>query len=570
MPLPRKFSPGSALLGALIYGLVFFNSSAQAASSYKAVVVTPDSRASRAALKVLEAGGNAADALVTAQAVLNVVAPHSSGIFGGASLLYYDAVLRRILYFDGSVQASARAFPEMFLDSQQGQPRVDYAELRKTGLATGVPGTLKVLSEIQSRFGLRKMSFAELLEPAAAMAEEGVTVSESLAEALLAHREALQGSGDFQKVFFAGNRLLKAGETVRQEDLAKTFRLLQRKGPAVFYEGELGNAFLDGARQHQPVSGLLDKEDLKSYDLLRTDALYSNYKGYGVFTASPPSAGGVMFLAACHILEKIDLSKYAARPETVHYIGEVMKQVDPLQQWIGDPDHFDLPVVSILSKEWVEKKAANIPASKPGRYENPKHLSLPEGKKPVSVSVLIIDRHGNIANYSASLGDAFGSGRMAPGTGGFLNDLLMDFSMDPGELKSPNFPNAPGPKRRPRNFFMPVVVFKQGKPTLVLNAVNGKESVGAALNAFVQRVDFGVSCGSVLEVPRVFVRDGALTLEGDLYENDLWRVQLELFGHKIKKENFLGNGQMVCFEEDSGKMVAGSDPRGGEDGAVGA
>lgn len=570
MPLPRKFSPGSALLGALIYGLVFFNSSAQAASSYKAVVVTPDSRASRAALKVLEAGGNAADALVTAQAVLNVVAPQSSGMFGGASLLYYDAVLRRVLYFDGSVQAPAQASSEMFLGPQRDQLKADYTELRKTGLATGVPGTLKVLSEIQSRFGLRKMSFAELLEPAVAMAEEGVAISEVLAESWLAHRAVLQASGDFQKVFFNESGLLKAGEIVRQKDLAKTFRLLQQKGPAVFYEGELGIAFLDGVRQHQPGSGLLDKKDLKNYDLLRTDALYSTYKGYDIFTASPPSASGVMFLAACHILEEIDLSKYAARPETVHYIGETMKQVHPLQQWIGDPDLFDLPVASILSKEWAAKKAASIPADKPGRYGVSKYLSLPEGKKPVSVSVLIIDRHGNIANYSASLGDAFGSGQMAPGTGIFLNDLLMDFSMDPEELKNPNFPNAPGPEQRPKNFFMPVIAFKQGKPTLILNAINGKESVGAALNALVQRVDFGVSCGSVLEVPRVFVRDGALTLEGDLYENDLWRVQLELFGHKIKKENFLGNGQMVCFEEDSGKMVAGSDPRGGEDGAVGA
>ncbi|HOE68978.1 MAG TPA: gamma-glutamyltransferase [Candidatus Omnitrophota bacterium] len=530
-----------------------------AVTGSKAAVVTPDPRATQAALKVLNEGGNAMDALLTAQAVLNVVAPQSSGIGGGASLLYYDRATRAVLYFDGSVRSPAKLFPKMFLD-KGGRP-LSADAVRTSGLSVGVPGALKLLAEVQARYGSGKKNFGALLAPAITFAEEGMEVSEPLGAALKQNMSVLGTSRSFREIFFRNGLTAGAGDRIRQTDLAETLKLLKKHGPDIFYEGKIGAAVVKAAGAAPAPQSVLTAGDLKNYAIVKQDPLYVSYGEQDLFTAGPPSAGGVMLFASLNLLNELGLSAFPGKPEAVHLLAETMKLTGGLDVAIGDPDFFDLPVGKILSKEWTGERASRVALNKAMRRSAFTRSSAGT-RNTLSVSILIIDRYGNIVNYSASMGNSFGSGILVPGYGFFLNDLMLDFDTDEAAMKDPDFPNIPGPRQRPRNFFTPLFVFREGRPVMALSASDGRESAKTVLNLFVQRADFNVPCAGILEVSRVFDRDGVMVMEEELYNQDTWRVQLELWGHKPLSQAFLGEGQMVCFDEENGKLVAESDLRG--------
>ena len=180
---------------------VFLSAPLYAATGDKAMIVSPDSRATQAALEVLKQGGNAVDAAVTAQWVLNVVEPQASGIGGGGLFLFYDIGTRRILSFDGSAKAPAKAFPKMFLD-ESGKPLPYQPERNTGGLPVGVPGLLKLTEEVHAKYGTHKFPFAKLMEPAIHQAEDGAEVSATLAEALRENAKRLVLLDPERTVFF--------------------------------------------------------------------------------------------------------------------------------------------------------------------------------------------------------------------------------------------------------------------------------------------------------------------------------------------------------------------------------
>jgi len=248
-------------------------------------------------------------------------------------------------------------------------------------------------------------------------------------------------------------------------------------------------------------------------------------------------------------------------------VAETIKNASSADAKIGDPDIFDLPVAEFVSEEWTRRQAEKIDLNRASRSARKTEGQTPVSKQ-LTASILIADRNGNVVNYSSSLGDAFGTGRIIPGTGLFLNNLLLGFDRDASLISDPDFPNAPAPGQRPKNYFAPVLVLKDGRPVLSLNASDGPESFVTNLNVFLQRTDFKVPCEGVLEIPRVFNRPEGMVIEKQLYDEEVWRVQLELWGHKVHARDFLGNGQMICFETDSGRMIAESDLRGDTYGAA--
>lgn len=524
------------------------------------MVVTPDSRATQAALDVIQKGGNAVDALVTAQAVLNVVEPQASGIGGAGFLLFYDAGTRTVLFFDGSAKAPARAHPAMFL--QPDKNVFSYDEARTSGLAVGVPGTVKLLWEIHARYTSGKFSFSKLLEPAIQFAENGITVSEPLALAFEANRETLSASGYFQDVFLKGQSSLKTGDKIVLTDLAETFRILQRKGADAFYSGEISGSIVTSAHEKKRRQKLLTKKDLGNYGVRKRDPLYIQYEGYDLFTAGPPSAAGVMVFSGCGILSELSLSSFSGKPESVHFVNEAIKLSSRVPHAIGDPDFFDLPVKAYLSAEWAQKQAAKVQRGKVYKMSSPMEGYEEKERGRASASILIRDKGGNLVAYTGALGDPFGSGIMARGRGFFLNDLLLDFDVTPALTHDPEAPNVPGPEQRPRNFFAPVFVFKEGKPFLVLNSPGGSEASSIVLNMLVQRLNFNASCEDTMAASRIMARDGVMCMEKKLYDEETLRVQMELWGHKVQPQNALGDAQMVCFEKDSAKMIGVADPRG--------
>ena len=540
---------------------VFCASPAFSASGEKALVVTPDSRATQAALEVLKEGGNAVDAAVTAQWVLNVVAPQSSGIGGGGLILFYDIGTKRILSFDGSVKAPARASPRMFLDAS-GKLLPYHPDRNTGGLSAGVPGVLKLAEEIHAKYGTRKFPFPKLFDPAIRYAEEGASVSGELAEALRKNKERLELLDPEKTVFFENGEPLKEGQRVFQPELGKTFRLIQSRGTASFYKGAIASAIERTVRKSPYQPGLLRGKDLESYTVVARSPLYLTYQGYDLFTAGPPSSGGLMLFRALNILSHFGIPGLGQTPETYHLLAETQKAAFLDRASVADPDLFDVPTQELLSEAWAQDRAGAIRFDQILKTDEPLAGDPEQEKSRDGSSILIADPQGNIVILFATLGDSFGSALRVKEYGFFLNDLLADLAADPERVKDPDSPERISGGQRPRGAEAPVFVFKNGKPAFAASAYGAEDPAAILFNVLVQKIDLGESCVGAVEFPRILSRGRELFLESALYQAENAKTKLKLLGHDLQEKDPLGTAQMICFEEGSGKISGEADSRG--------
>lgn len=539
----------------------------QAATGEKALAVTSDPRATQTALEILKQGGNAVDAAVAAQWVMQVVQPQTSGLGGGGLFLFYDIGTRRILFFDGSVKAPEGSFPGMFLDPQG--KLLPYQPDRNTGgMPVGVPGLLKLAEEVHAKYGTHKFPFAKLFEPAIRQAEEGVDVSASLAKALRENAKRLALLDPGREVFFNEGAPFEEGQKLLQPELAKAFRLIQEKGTEVFYEGMLAKAVVEAVQKNAYRAGLMKAEDLEAYRIARRDPAHATYQGCDLFTVGPPADGGVMLFRSLNVLSHFGIPGLGQASETYHLLGETQKAVLSNRSGVADPDLFDIPLQELLSEAWAQDRAGTIKFDRVMKLSEIPEKKAEPGKKHAGSSIMIVDRHGNIAILTATLGDAFGAALRVPGYGFFLNDQLTDLAADPAAVTSSGSPELISGGQRPRETDASVFVFKGGKPVLLLSAYGPDDPAAVLLNMMVQRIDLGTSCSGTVEAPRLWARDGVLGMEPGLYDQEMIRLRLGLLGHKTEKKDRVGSAQIVCFDEGSGRIDGESDPRD-EGGAAG-
>ena len=544
----------------LSFFFLSFFSPLHAATGERAMAVTSDPRATQAAVEILKQGGNAVDAAVAAEWMLQVVQPESSGLGGGGLLLFYDIGTRRILFFDGSVKAPAKSSPEMFLDPK-GKLLPYQPERNTGGMPVGVPGLLKMVEEVHAKYGTYKFPFAKLFEPAIQQAEKGTEVSASLAKALRENAKRLALLDPKREIFFKQGAPLEEGQKLSQPDLAKAFRLIQAKGIAAFYKGAIATALKRAVQKDAYRPGHLSGRDLEDYRIAVRDPVHATYQGYDLFSAGPPADGGVMLFRSLNILSHFGIPGLGQVPETYHLLGETQKVALSNRSGVADPDLFDIPLKELLSEVWAQDRAGSIKFDQVLKSPEVPDKKQETGKKHAGSSTMIADSHGNIVILTATLGDAFGAALRVPGYGFFLNDQLTDFAMDPASVKDLRSPELISGGQRPRQPEAPVFIFKEGKPVLLMNAYGLDDPAAVLLNMMVQKIDLGASCAKALELPRLRARDGVLEMEPGLYDREMIRLKLELLGHKIEKKERIGSAQIVCFEEGSGRIDGESDPR---------
>ncbi|MFH0986073.1 MAG: gamma-glutamyltransferase [Candidatus Omnitrophota bacterium] len=535
-------------------------SSLQAATGEKAMVVSPDPRATQAALEVLKKGGNAVDAAVAAQWMLNVVEPQASGIGGSGFFLFYDIGTRRILSLDGSVKAPRAAFPKMFLD-KNNRPLPYQPDRNTGGLSVGVPGLLKLMEEVHAKYGTHKFPWAKLMDPAIQQAEKGAKVSSALASAIGENASRLILTDPKQPVFFDKGAPLKEGQEFSQPELAKALRLIQSKGSDVFYKGTIAKAIGHVVRKNPAREGLLTPKDLVNYTIATREPVHGNYQGYDLFSAGPPADGGVMLIRELNLLSALNSVAFGEGPETYHLLAEVQKAALSNHAGVADPDLFDIPIPSLLSGAWAEKRAQTLKIDEVMKSEAMKVQGPESGRKRTGSSIIVVDPQGNIAILTATLGDAFGSALRVPGYGFFLNDQLTDFTADPLSVKDPESAAVISGDQRPRGVEAPTFVFKDGKPFVLMSAYGPEDPAAVLLNVIVQKIDLKASCSGAMEAPRLLVRDRTLHMESGLFEKETVRLKLTLLGHDIEKEDAIGVAQMVCFEKGSDRIEGENDPR---------
>lgn len=537
--------------------------------------------ATEAGVEILEEGGNAVDAAVAIQAVLNVVEPQSSGIGGGCFLLYYSAATGRTAAIDGREEAPRQVYPELFLDAKRGEPIPFYPDRITGGRAVGVPGCVAALHKAWERYGSGRLKWRHLFRRAIDLADKGFPISGRLAEAIQGERDRLILFPDSRRIFLNPDGSPRAeGEILVQTNLAQTFRLIARHGPSVLYEGELARDIVKAVRESPVSPGLMSMEDLAGYQAPERNPVSGSYRGLTLYSMPLPSSGGVTVIEALNILEAFPVGAMGREDaEFIHLFSEAQKLAfADRNRYLGDADFTDIPLRDLLSKEWASSRGEAI---RPGEVASQRAVAQPLALlgNTTTSHISIADAEGNVLAMTTTIEHIFGSALTVPGRGFILNNELTDFEARPyGENDSsvlaPNrveggllsrrtsidIPSSLGGKR-PLSSMSPAILFKDGKPFAALGSPGGTQIIGIVLNLIVNLVDFQMSAADAIRAPRILNRNGPLELEAEWFGDREPVSGLRGMGHEVIEREPFGNAQLVLIRED-GEPEGASDPRG--------
>ena len=490
------------------------------ATARHAMVAAANPAAVAAGLNVLKAGGTAADAAVAVQAVLGLVEPESSGLAGGAFMVWYNGRTREVTAYDGRETAPAGATPQLFMDDA-GKP-LNFGAAVTSGRSTGVPGAIAMLSLAQKDHGKRPWS--SLFGDAERLADKGFTVSVKLGAAIASNAPQAKGEDATRYFSKADGTRYKAGETMTNPAYAATVRKLAKEGPDGMLKGEIGQAIVD--RLHQgAIPGPMTLADLASYKPNKAEALCVLWKvKYRVCTNRPPS-GGSALLHALLLLEKTDIAKRGpADPVAWAKLAQAERLMYADRDvYVGDPAFVTVPTAGWLSDGYVSQRAALI-GDRIG--PNPSAGSVPGGdsygvdataEPGGTTHMVIVDRFGNVLSMTTTVESLFGSGRMTHGF--FLNNQLTDFSFAPLRPNGRPAANAVAAGKRPRSAMSPVIVLdvKTGKLVAALGSPGGPAIISYNLKALTGVFDWGLSLQQAIDLPNMVARNGAFSSESALY-----------------------------------------------------
>ncbi|HUR46715.1 MAG TPA: gamma-glutamyltransferase [Candidatus Saccharimonadales bacterium] len=522
-------------------------------------VATVHPLATDAALVAMKRGGNAIDAAVAAALTLGVVDGHNSGIGGGCFLLIRTAK-GQVIALDGREMAPSLASKEMYFRSGKLE-----SKLSQTGaLAIGVPGSVAAYEFAVKNFG--KLSWKQLVLPAAELAEHGFQIDSSYAGRLASVAGEMQRFPATSAIFLtAAGMALKSEDTLKQPDLASSYRFLANEGGNWFYNGKFAQLTAKWMKQN---GGLITATDFKKYQLRKREPLRSRYRGFEIVGFPPPSSGGVHVAQILNILEHFDLKAMGQNsPDFVHVITEAMKLAfADRAYWLGDPDFTPVPrglvatnYAAALFKQISMTRASQVP----GHGAPPNSLSDCFSKHTTHFSVA--DAEGNWVACTATVNTTFGSKVVVPGTGVILNNQMDDFSAQPG---APNFfglvgaeANSIAPGKRPLSSMSPTIVLKDGQPILSLGAAGGPTIISQTLLAIVAVIDFGMDPHSALKQPRFHHQwlPDELIVEKSMPTATL--EELRRRGHHVKLIDSLGACQIIGAGLNGSTFEAAHDPR---------
>ncbi|GAB5467510.1 MAG: gamma-glutamyltransferase [Rhodospirillales bacterium] len=468
----------------------------------KAMISTPQPEASETGVEILRRGGNAVDAAIATALVQGVVDPQMCGIAGFGSMQIYlpGKGVHGFIDFHGKTPAAAR--PDMWEDLIEGETRDGFGFILKGRVndagyqSITVPGSLKAYFEAQTAHGV--MDWADVVQPAIAQAEAGVTVrphvhyfwtvEEGMGRVLVSERLAMTPSG--RRIYFhPDGRLKRPGERLDNPDLARTLRLIAKEGAEVFYEGEIAQAIDADMKAN---GGLLSAEDLKTYTTNHVEPLRGRFRDYEVVSNNPPG-GGIMLIEMLQTLEAFDLKALGHNSaDYLRIVCEAMKRAtSDKDNFVGDPDFFDVPVARLTDPAYARELARQIEAGEIAHVE--RHGGgYDESKNTTQISVA--DAEGNIVSMTHSLG--MPSGIVTEGLGFMYNGCMGVFDPRPGRAGS----IAPGKARF--SSICPTIVFKAGEPYLVIGAPGGTQIAMGVLLATLNVLEFDMSIVEAIVAPR--------------------------------------------------------------------
>ncbi len=464
----------------------------------KAAVVTAEPRATQIGLDVLQKGGNAVDAAVAVALALAVTHPQAGNLGGGGFLLIRMAD-GRTTALDFRERAPKSANADMYLKADGS---VDQDKVQFGSTAAGVPGSPAGLYHALQMFGTRKLGV--LAAPAIRLAREGFAVDHFLAADL---RESKQELGRFEstrKVFFRDGEPLAQGDVLVQTDLAATLERFAANGPDGFYKGKTAELIV---AQMQRDGGFVTAADLADYTVRERAPLVGSYRGHEVLTMPPVSSGGVALLQMLNMLSGYDLKALGfGGSESIHLLSEVMRRAyADRSRWLGDPDHYQVPVDGLIGADYAAKLRASIDRDKVSAVAP----GVPPGKQESddTTHFSIVDEAGNAVACTTTINSTFGAMVVVDGAGFLLNNEMDDFSAKPGVPNQFGLvggkANAIAPGKRMLSSMTPTIVSKDGELRLVLGAPGGGRIITAVLQTLLNVVDHGMGLEQAVRAPRI-------------------------------------------------------------------
>jgi gamma-glutamyltranspeptidase/glutathione hydrolase len=540
-------------------------------TSKKYMVAAANPLATDAGNQVLKAGGSAIDAAIATQMVLTLVEPQSSGIGGGAFLMYYDG--KEVKAFDGRETAPASATEKLF-QTPDGKV-MNFYDGVVGGRSVGAPGVLRMLEMAHKQYG--KLPWESLFAPAIQLAENGFAVSPRLS-ALLRTEQHLKKDPEAAAYFYDkdGNPR-PVGYVLKNPELAKVLRDIAKGGADAFYNGPIARDIEAKVRNHPTNPGGLTAADIAGYQAKLREPVCTDYKAWTVCGMPPPSSGGIALAQMLGMLEVKDIRPFAPKDgvvgaEAIHLYSEAGRLAYADRgRYVADTDFVPLPgnsVQPLLDKKYLAERASLINDKSMGVAK----AGTPPGTRfalgtdaspelPSTSHISVVDAGGNALSMTTTIEDQFGSRQMVRGF--LLNNQLTDFSFQSADADGP-IANRVQPGKRPRSSMAPTLVFDKETKKLVLStgSPGGSAIINYVGKVLVGTMDWGLTVQQAISLPNFGSRNGPTEVEQGRV-SDTVVEQLKARGHNVRVMEQTSGLQGIMRANIHGEdmWLGGADPR---------
>jgi len=563
----------------------------QAVRASRGMVVTDEPLGSQAGLEILKHGGNAVDAAVGTAFALAVVEPAAGNIGGGGFMLIRLAD-GKTTFLDYRETAPGKATAKMYI-GKDGKLDEDASVVGYKSVA--VPGTVAGLELALKTYGTMKL--ADVMAPAIRLADQGFPVSSKLADEFQEEIPGLQAFPVSQRIFLNSGKMFKAGDTLKQPELAATLKRIAKSGAEEFYRGETAKMLVDDMSKN---GGLITLEDLANYKVKVRKVLRAKYESGGhdweVLTSPPPSSGGVAMIEALNMLQDVPLKGWDD-PQSVHMVAETMRRIfADRAAYLADPDFSDVPVSGLTAPCYAKERAATIDPAKASSSNNVKAgdpqacgksssnaaapqviVSLGEGAHTTHFSV--VDEAGNAVASTYTLNDNYGS-HVTTTAGFLLNDEMDDFTTQPGVPNAlyglmQSDANAIAPGHRPLSSMTPTILLRDGKLSFVTGSPGGPTIISATLLSVINWMRLGMDAQAAVNAPRFHHQwfPNRIRMESEFPES--MEKALRARGHEVergwygtpslgqetKMYGHMGLVNAIGIDPKTGERLGAADPR---------
>jgi len=523
------------------------------------MIAAANPHAVEAGAAILAAGGTAADAMIAAQAVLGLVEPQSSGLGGGAFLVWYDAATGALTTLDGRETAPLSATPTLFQDDA-GEP-LKFFDAVVGGRSVGTPGTPALMEAAHRRWG--RSPWPTLFNDAIDLAEQGFAVSPRLAGLVERDAERLARFPATAAYFLPGGTPLAEGATLTNPAYADTLRRLAGQGAAAFYTGPVAADIARMVQEAPGNPGVLSQVDLALYQVRERPPVCVSYRAHEVCGMGPPSSGALTVGQILGMLQNHDLPGPDSA-EAWRLIGDASRLAFADRgRYMADSDFVPMPTKGLTDPVYLADRAKllsgddALPEVAPGKPDFDHALNWADDEAiefPSTSHLSIVDRYGNVLSMTTTIENAFGSRLMVRGF--LLNNELTDFSFRTHRDGLP-IANRVEPGKRPRSSMAPTIVMKDGKPVLAVGSPGGSRIIGYVAQAVIAWLDWGMDVQQAVSLPHAVNRFGTYDLEAGTAAEAL-QAPLQALGYEVTTRD-LNSGLHAI--EIGGGLQGGADPR---------